>query len=43
MPGKDVVTQFQPPDLSKDAEHSEVEPALNGEAAGQEEDHTCGS
>ena len=43
MPGKDVVTQPQPAKLSKDGEHPEVELALDGEAACQEEDDRCRS
>ena len=43
MPGKDVVTQPQPAELSKDGEHPEVELALDGEAACQEEDDRCRS
>ena len=38
MIGKDVVTQPQPAELSKDGEHPEVEQALDGE-----EDDRCRS
>ena len=43
MLGKDVVTQPQPAELSKDGEHPEVEQALKGEAACQEENDRCRS
>ena len=43
MTGKDIVTQPQPAKLPKDGEHPEVELALDGQAACQEEDDRCRS